>query len=173
MQVDFINNLKKIREMGVGFALNRKEPAMRAKMKRLEKLYWEIDEFIVSHPGMRPAAIKKAFCGEKSSSGVSILAQTLIEYADSGKVGKSTAAILKRTAVKVQEFDPQAGFVFIRLNPLQHPSSFFFILSIVFSLNNEKKKKKTADKGIPFPRLQDKGRTQTDKKHDGCTGKRV
>ena len=100
----------KIREMGVGFALNRKEPAMRAKMKRLEKLYWEIDEFIVSHPGMRPAAIKKAFCGEKSSSGVSILAQTLIEYADSGKVGKSTAAILKRTAVKVQEFDPQAGF---------------------------------------------------------------
>lgn len=100
----------KIREMGVDFALNRKEPAMRAKMKRLEKLYWEIDEFIVSHPGMRPAAIKKVFCGEKSSSSVSALAQTLIEYADSGKVGKSTAAIMKRTAVKVQEFDPHAGF---------------------------------------------------------------
>lgn len=97
----------KVKGTPMGFTLDRKEPAMRAKIKRLESLYWDIDEFIISHPELRPAAIKKAFCGEKNDC---ILANMLNEYAGSGKVGKSTAAILKRTAIKVQEFDSHAGF---------------------------------------------------------------
>ena len=100
----------KIKGSVLGFTLDKKEPAMRAKMKRLEALYWELDEFIVSHPNMRAAAIKKAFCGQKDSPTVGLLVATLNEYADSGKVGASTASIIKRTAVKVEEFDAQAGF---------------------------------------------------------------
>ena len=100
----------KIKGSSLGFTLNKKEPAMRAKLKRLETLYWELDEFIVSHPNMRAAEIKKAFCGQKDKESVGVLVATLNEYADGGKVGKSTSEIIKRTARKVEEFDVHAGF---------------------------------------------------------------
>lgn len=99
----------KVKGTSLGFSLDRKEPAMRAKMKRLEKLYWEIDEFVVSHPTMRPEAIKMAFSPKKKGN-VGMLIKTIYEYADSGKIGKSTAEIMKRTARKINEFDPTAGF---------------------------------------------------------------
>ena len=96
---------------GLGFTLDRKEPTMRAKMKRLETLFWEIDEYIVLHPKMRPAAIREAFNGKKKTGGdAGELVATILAYADSGKVGESTADIYKRTATKVMEFDHKAGF---------------------------------------------------------------
>ena len=95
---------------GIGFTLDRKEPSMRLKLKRLEALYWELDEFILLHPNLRPVAIKTAFCGQKSPKGKCVLAKAIRDHADSGKVADSTAAILKRTADKVEKYDPKAGF---------------------------------------------------------------
>ena len=100
----------KVRGTPTGFTLDRREPSMRVKLKRLEALFWELDEFILSHPNLRPAAVKMAFSGRKSPAGVCVLAKTIRDHADSGKVADSTAAILRRTAVKVEEFDPKAGF---------------------------------------------------------------
>ena len=96
---------------GLGFTLDRKEPTLRAKMKRLETLFWEIDEYIVLHLKMRPAAIREAFNGKKKTGGdAGELVATILAYTDSGKVGDSTADIYKRTATKVMEFDHKAGF---------------------------------------------------------------
>lgn len=92
---------------GMGFVLDKKEVACRPKMKRLERLYWEIEEFMAEHPEARPAAVRDAFTEKKVDS---MLAKILMEYADSGKIGKSTADIIRRTAGKVEEYDAKAGF---------------------------------------------------------------
>ena len=98
----------KTKGAGMGFVLDKKEPAMRPKMKRLEDLYWKIDEYAVAHPTMRPEDIKNAFSSARRKKGE--LLGAFLGYIESGKVGKSTAAIMKRTAAKVEEFDPSAGF---------------------------------------------------------------
>lgn len=92
---------------GMGFTLNRKEPAMRPKMKRLEDLYWKIDEYCVSHPTMSAKDIKAAFTTTRKKGE---LPGAIRMYASSGKVGESTKAIIERTAAKVEDYDPSAGF---------------------------------------------------------------
>lgn len=99
----------KVKGTALGFALDKREQAMKAKIKRLEHFYWELDEFIVSHPNMRPAAIKTAFTTNKTNN-KGMLVKTIEEYVTSGKVRKSTADIMKRTATKIEEFDANVGF---------------------------------------------------------------
>lgn len=93
---------------GLGIALDRREKAMKPKIKRLEHLYWEVDEYIVSHPNVRPKDVKNAFSKNNKDKGE--LVQTIQAYADSGRVGGSAAAIIRRTAAKVEEFDADAGY---------------------------------------------------------------
>lgn len=90
----------------MGFTLDRREPGMRAKMSRLEKLYWEIDEFTISHPNMRPDAIKSAFTNKSRGE----LIRCIKDYAEQPRLSDSTKGIIMRTAAKVEEFDPEAGF---------------------------------------------------------------
>lgn len=101
--------IKKVEGASLGFSLDRKEPAMRIKMKRLEDFYWELYEYALSHPDMRPANIKEAFSVARTK-GKGMLPKLLEEYANSGRVSASTGEIYKRTARKVMEFDPAAGF---------------------------------------------------------------
>lgn len=97
----------KVKGSTLGFSLNGKEPAMRAKMKRLEALFWQIDEWTVRNPTARPLEIKAAFSGNKENGE---LVKAINDYADSGKVSATTAAIIRRTAKKVEEFDALAGW---------------------------------------------------------------
>lgn len=95
----------------MGYAIDKRETAYRAKMKRLERMYWEITEYIAEHPDMRPSDIRDGMIGKNNKTAKeSILAKTIREYAASGKVGESTANIIYRTAKKVEEFDANADF---------------------------------------------------------------
>lgn len=93
--------------VGAGVKLDKREPQGRVKQKRLEAFYAEVEEYCIEHPNMRPAAIKESLTASKKKG---VLADTMIRYADSGKVAKSTAEIMKRTARKIEEFDPMASF---------------------------------------------------------------
>ena len=95
----------------MGYAINKRETAYRAKMKRLEQMYWEIAEYVAEHPDVRPTDIRDGIIGKKAkTTKESVLAKTIREYAASGKVGESTANIICRTAKKVEEFDINADF---------------------------------------------------------------
>lgn len=103
--------LAKTKGMGIGVIFDRKEPGGRIKQKRLEAMYWELDEYRINTPGARPADMKTFFERQflkKSSKGE--LVSVIEEYISSGKVGESTAAIMRRTVEKVKEFDASAGF---------------------------------------------------------------
>lgn len=93
---------------GVGFTLARGEQNMRAKQKRLEEMYWEIEEYIATHPKARPRDVKSAF--KRGWDGASQLADAFKDYCDSGRIGKTTEEIMLRTSTKVVEFDPKADF---------------------------------------------------------------
>lgn len=99
--------LVKTNGIGAGVLMDRKEPQGRLKLKRLEDFYMKVDEYCLEHPNMRPTAIKEAFTASKKKG---VLADTIVQYAESGKVSKSTAEIMKRTARKVLEFDAGANF---------------------------------------------------------------
>lgn len=103
--------LKKIEGAGIGVIFDRKEPNGRVKLKRLESMYWALDEYRISHPNARPEDMKKFFEREfKKISPSGELIKVMEEYISSGKIGKSTAAIMQRTLQKVKDFDASAGF---------------------------------------------------------------
>lgn len=101
--------LTKVGGYGVGVVMNKKEPQGRLKMKRLEAFYNKVEEYCAEHPDMRVAAIKTALTGAEGAGG-SRLVSVMESYAASGKVSDSSAEIIKRTARKVAEYDPKAGF---------------------------------------------------------------
>lgn len=94
--------------VGIGIQLNKKEPQGRLKLKRIEALFNEVEEYCTEHPNMRSEAIKKAFMRVKRTKGE--LVSAMNEYANSDKLSKSAADIIRRTARKVEAFDAKAGF---------------------------------------------------------------
>lgn len=91
----------------MGHTLDKREIGYKPKMKKLERIYWELEEYVTTHSNVLPEDVRKAFVGNNEDGE---LVRAMNEYADSGKVGESTAAIIKRTARKVSEFDATAGF---------------------------------------------------------------
>lgn len=101
----------KTKGAGIGIALDRKEPSGKAKMKRLENIFWKIDEYCVENPNATPETVKDVLYGIISSKGKKgELLRTMLAYAESDKLSESTAAIIRRTAEKVEKFDTGAGF---------------------------------------------------------------
>ena len=98
---------------GVGFAFDKKEPLGKVKQKRLEHLFWSVEEYCTEHPGIRPEPLKNVVNTFINGFGVSEngkLAETFDAYLVEGNIGKSTATIMNRTKEKIIEFDKAAGF---------------------------------------------------------------
>lgn len=96
--------------IGIGIVLDKREPSGRLKLKRIEAIYSKVEEYCLEHTGMRVAAIKKALAAVLEPKERGALYETMMEYAGSEHLTKSTSAIIVRTAKKVEEFDPSAGF---------------------------------------------------------------
>lgn len=104
--------LVKTKGAGIGYTFDRQEPGGRAKQKRLEEIFWALDEYRINHPGEKPKSARDYFAREFGTPKKSVgeLAKAMEEYAQSGRVGESSAAIILRTRTKVMEFDASAGF---------------------------------------------------------------
>ena len=104
--------LVKAKGVGIGYNFDRQEPGGKAKQKRLEQMFWALDEYRINHPHERPKAARdyftRAFCAPKAIAGE--LVKAMEEYAHSGRIGESSARIILRTSGKVAEFDASAGF---------------------------------------------------------------
>lgn len=103
--------IKRMPDADLGFSFDRREQNRKVKLKRIEDMYWKLDEYCIDHPLDTPQKVKMAMAPTLSNrKQKGKLVQTFEEYISSGKVSKSTAAIMQRTAKKIELFDPDATF---------------------------------------------------------------